>query len=239
MPRKAIKKVKATSKTSVLSRIEKEVESNQSRMSLILGGLIILVVGVLIFNYFNKNKAEVGPAQQAETTESSADVNPENLPGKYTVKEGDTLFTIAEKYYKDGFYYTEIATANNLVNVDSITEGQVLEIPKVEIIASPSPEATASPEPSPTAEASVEPTAEPSVEPSMQPQADTIAPTETAQYGPVITGNTYTVVEGDWLSTIAARAYGGDIQAYTKIAEANNITNPDYILPGMVLTIPR
>ena len=60
----------------------------------------------------------------------------------------------------------------------------------------------------------------------------------TTIWGPRIEGNTYTVVQDDWLSKIAGRAYG-DIYAYTKIAEANNISNPDLIQPGQVLKIPR
>ncbi len=57
-------------------------------------------------------------------------------------------------------------------------------------------------------------------------------------WGDKIDGNTYTVVTGDWLSTIAGRAYG-DVMAFQKIASANNIANPDLIEPGTVLTIPR
>ena len=58
------------------------------------------------------------------------------------------------------------------------------------------------------------------------------------QWGPKIEGNTYTVQEDDWLSKIAGRAYG-DIFTFDKIAAANNLSNPDLIEPGMVLTIPR
>lgn len=115
-----------------LENLEQEIQSNQSKVSMVLGALIILVVGILIFNYFNKNKASLGPAQQ---TELEQDVSPDKLPGKYTVKEGDTLFTIAEKYYADGYQYPEIAKANNLTNVDQIEIGQILQIPK----PSPSP----------------------------------------------------------------------------------------------------
>lgn len=115
-----------------LENLEQEIQSNQSKVSMVLGALIILVVGILIFNYFNKNKASLGPAQQ---TELEQDVSPDKLPGKYTVKEEDTLFTIAEKYYADGYQYPEIAKANNLTNVDQIEIGQILQIPK----PSPSP----------------------------------------------------------------------------------------------------
>ena len=60
----------------------------------------------------------------------------------------------------------------------------------------------------------------------------------TTVWGEKIAGDTYTVTDGDWLSTIAARAYG-DVYAYQKIAVANNISNPDLILPGQVLKLPR
>ncbi len=183
-----------------LEKIETEVESNQSKISMVLGILIVIVVGVLIFNFFNRGKQEIGPAQ---TTTIEQDVSPQNLPGKYTVKEEDTLFTIAQKYYQDGYKYTEIANANNLTNIDVIETGQVLEIPKLE----------------------------------MEKEIGT-GGGDTTIWGPRLSGDTYMVVEGDWLSKIAGRAYG-DIYAYDKIAKANNIPNPDHITPGMTLTIPR
>lgn len=187
-----------------------EVQSNQSKLSLVLGALIVLVLGILVFNYFVRNKATLGPAQTTQQ-ETQEDVSPDKLPGKYTVKEDDTLFVIAEKYYQDGYQYPEIAQANNLTNVDLLEVGQVLQIPKLEkILPSPSP----ADEPSPS----------PSSDPSL--------------WGSPIKSDSYTVVEGDWLSKIAGRAYG-DVMAYPRIAQANNIANPNLIYPGQVLTIPR
>lgn len=194
-----------TSKT-YFEKLEEEIRSNNSPLSLVLGALIILVVGVLIFNFFSQKNAEVGPASQTQT-----DVAPGNLPGKYTVKDGDTLFMIAQKYYQDGYKFSEIAKANSLSNVDTIQAGQVLDIPKL---------------------------AEAAVTPSPSDMGTGIGGGNTTVWGPKIDTDTYTVVEGDWLSTISARAYG-DIYAYKKIATANNITNPDLIFPGQVLKIPR
>lgn len=208
-------KKKASVTTNYLERLEKEIQSNQSRVSMILGVLIILVIGILVFNYFNKNKASLGPAQQ---TQQEQDVSANQLPGKYTVKEGDTLFTIAEKYYQNGAQYTAIAKENNLTNADQIEAGQVLQIPKLE-----------------TAQVEVSP--QPSVSPTDEAPLGT-GGGNTTIWGTRIEGNTYTVVEGDWLSTIAGRTYG-DIMAYEKIAKANNIQDPNHIEPGMVLTIPR
>lgn len=218
MPRRSTTKLtkeKTTPLSSYWDQVTKEVQSNQSKLSLVLGALIVLVVGILIFNYFNKNKASLGPAQQ---TQQQEDVSADKLPGKYTVKEGDTLFTIAEKYYQDGNKFTEIAKVNNMGNVDMVVAGQVLEIPKLEV------EVSTSPSPSP--------------EISSTPTATGTGGGNTTIWGSRIEENTYTIQEGDWLSKIAGRAYG-DVYSFQKIAQANNIVNPDLIYPGQVLTIPR
>jgi len=228
---KTTSKSKKTLKTPVvpngnsyMERIENELNSNQSKVSLVLGTLIVLVIGILVFNYFSKSQSSLGPAQQ---TEGEQDVLPEGLPGKYTVKDGDTLFTIADKYFQDGYKYTEIAKANNMTNPDQIETGQVLEIPELEVSQ---------------AQAEATPEASPETTPEPQDQTTTEAlgtggGNETI-WGPKIDGDAYTVVKGDWLSKIAGRAYG-DIYAFDKIAQTNNISNPDLIEPGTILTIPR
>jgi LysM repeat protein len=48
----------------------------------------------------------------------------------------------------------------------------------------------------------------------------------------------YTVTPGDTLWDIAERVYGDGTQ-YTRIAEANGLTNPDLITPGETLVIPQ
>ncbi len=214
---------KVIEEPSMVQRIQSELQLNQSYVSLVLGLLIVLVAGILLFNYFKGSQPTLGPAQQTE--EAQGDVEPGNLPGKYTVKEGDTLFTIAEKYYNDGYKFNEISKANNLSNENSIQAGQVLEIPKLEsteAVAEATP--TTNQEPTPTETVAAE-------------TAVGGAENQTI-WGEKISSDTYTVVEGDWLSTIAGRAYG-DVMSYKKLAEANNIANPDLILPGQVIKIPH
>lgn len=220
-----------TAKKTYIEKLEDEVKSNKSNLNLILGVLIVLVAGILLYNYFNRNKSDLGPAQQTKQDDQQEDdVSPDNLPGKYTVKEGDTLFLIAEKYYGDGFKYTEIVTENNLQNENNIAIGQVLEIPKVE---GETPSVTPTEMPSPTEPTSTpEPTAAPETKESTEKGG------QATDFGPAITGESYTVVEGDWLSTIAARTYG-DVMAYPKLAQVNSIQNPDLIYPGQLLKIPR
>lgn len=53
-----------------------------------------------------------------------------------------------------------------------------------------------------------------------------------------ITDSQYTVKKGDYLWKIAAEAYG-DGYAWVRIAQANNLTDPNLIHSGNVLTIPR
>lgn len=79
------------------------------------------------------------------------------------------------------------------------------------------------------ADAAPEPAAAPRAAPEPTPQA---APAPTAP-----AAQTYTVVSGDSLSAISKRFYG-DADQYMRIAQANNIAEPDRILPGQVLTIP-
>lgn len=253
-------------------KMQYDLQHNQSYLNLILGGLIIVVLGVLIFNYFNKPEGNLGPSQESQASvQPSGDVAKESLPGKYTVKAGDTLYSIAQKYYDNGYQYTKIMQENNISNENILSEGQVLEIPRLaEASASPTSEelAAASSSPAPPAsdgtllspEASTNPSdlaLQQSSQPAnQQPNQPAMNQANTAQnvdstgstgtggaenqtiWGEKITGTTYTVQAGDWLSKIAGRAYG-DVYQYDKIAKANNIANPDSIEVGTVLQIPR
>ncbi|GAA2554847.1 hypothetical protein GCM10010423_65030 [Streptomyces levis] len=51
-----------------------------------------------------------------------------NPTTSYTVKDGDTLYSIAKKFLGDGNRYTEIKTLNKLTS-DTISPGQKLKIP--------------------------------------------------------------------------------------------------------------
>lgn len=53
-----------------------------------------------------------------------------------------------------------------------------------------------------------------------------------------ITGTSYTVVKGDYLWSIAVRAYG-DGYKWTEIAKVNDLANPSMIFSGNVLKLPR
>lgn len=213
---------------SLFEKMQLDLQKNQSILNYVLGGLIVIVVGVLLFNYFSKPQGNVGSSSQTENqkTEAKKDVAKDNLPGKYTIKDGDTLFTIAQQYYGDGYKYSEIVKENKLADENMIEVGQLITIPKLQIaqaeekMASPSPEAMD----------------KQTVSENMD--QGTGGAENATIWGERITGDRYTVQEGDWLSKISGRAYG-DIEQYSKLAEANNISNPDTIEVGTILKLPR
>jgi nucleoid-associated protein YgaU len=199
--------VESSPPKTLIERYQAELSSPGSYFNLIVGLLIILIAGVLVMNYFKSTSSNLSPASQIAENQTSPtpDVNPTSLPGNYTVKEGDTLFTIAQKYYNDGYKYGAIIAENKLSNENLLAVGQVLVIPKV--------------------------STDPVVGGTGGSENQTI-------WGEKITADTYTVLEGDWLSKISGRAYG-DIAQFDKIAKANNISDPNVIAAGTVLKIPR
>ncbi|MGH9222867.1 MAG: LysM peptidoglycan-binding domain-containing protein [Acidimicrobiales bacterium] len=111
---------------------------------------------------------------------------------EYLVKEGDTLWGIAEKV---GVPASAIAKANGLVDPDWVPAGRLLAVPPVGSTAS------------------------------------------SVSSGPAATGasGSYTVKAGDDLSSIADR-FGVSVRA---LAEANGISDPNFITIGQVLTAPN
>lgn len=132
-------------------------------------------------NITNYNLIRVGQVLVIPGT--TAPTPPPATTVKYTVKAGDTLYSIASKYNTT---VAAIASANKITNTNLISVGQVLIIP-------------------------------------------------VKQAPPPVTTVKYTVKAGDTLYSIA-RKYNTTV---TAIAKANNITNVNSIRVGQVLIIPR
>ena len=64
------------------------------------------------------------PCEMHTLNNSKGDV----MATKHTVKKGESLWSIAQKYYGDGKQFIRIKEANNLKK-DTIVTGQVLTIP--------------------------------------------------------------------------------------------------------------
>lgn len=65
------------------------------------------------------------------TAPKRAKENPPTTPNTYTVQKGDTLWSIARKFYGDGSLCYKLATANGIKNPNLIREGDVITLPDI------------------------------------------------------------------------------------------------------------
>ena len=107
--------------------LRKQFDSTDSIVSLVLGLAVVLVIGMTVVNYVKSKVTQPGSTDKtSQEAKGSA-----SLPAKHTVVSGESLWTIAETYYKSGYNWTDIQDANTLVSPDLIEAGTVLTIPDV------------------------------------------------------------------------------------------------------------
>jgi nucleoid-associated protein YgaU len=191
----------------------KTLKINEPTISAILGAIVLITIAILVVNYFKKSVSTIStsvPAVQTENSQASL-----TLPTKHTVQKGEHLWKISEQYYKSGYNWVDIVKANNITNPSLLTEGQELSIPQVE-----------------AKQATV-------LEGQQMAQAPPVGQiTKTAVNIEAITESTYTAVQGDSLWKIAVRAYSDGYQ-WPKLVEENKFVNPDRVLVGQTISIPR
>lgn len=173
-----------------------------------LGVFIVFILGFLVYNYFSNLNPGI-TSTTGLSTENTLDS--ENT---YIVEKGDSLWSIAEKKYNDGFRWREIAEANDLAENTVISTGQELIIPNEE-----------------ETEAIAE----------VENEVDTETLTDTNnEIKEELTnnGDVYEVQKGDTLWDISVKVYGDGFR-WKEIAEANDLANPRIIHQGNSLKIPR
>ena len=207
-----------------IKNILKFFKMNENTISTIMGGVVILVIVGLIFNYFRTTNLKTwqgllnGEGAQTSITEDKK--LGDSTLDTYKVVKGDDLWHIAEKYYKSGYNYVDIIKENKLSAQGTIEVGQELRIPKVE-----AKQLTV-----------VETKAE--VKTEMKTETAEVKKEETKNSLSIEAGS-YTTVRGDSFWKIAVRAYG-DGYAWTKIFEANKqiFNNPNLIHADVKIVIP-
>jgi nucleoid-associated protein YgaU len=203
-------------KTSILDEsfsVSSLMSGSDSYKSLIYGIVTVVVLFVVIalgIRSLSQNRAQIDKeAAMTQNTIQKIDNS------SYKVQEGDSLWSIAEKSYNDGFKWHLIAEANNITEPYDISIGTTLIVPSVDNTAVKEQQST---------------------QESMTSPPGVVAPVVIGSSS--ITGTTYTVVHGDNLWDIAVRAYG-DGYRWTDIANANKLENPGLIFSGNVLNLPR
>lgn len=159
-----------TSKTQTEESKLADVNFSQSYVSLLYGIGTVVVLFLIIFLGLRLNFNRGNISNESAKTQVEQEITTKSGEKIYTTVDGDTLWSIAEKFYSSGYKWVDIAESNNLKSPGVIAKGTKLVIPSV------TPEAA---EPTRIAQAT-SPTQVPTVEPTSKPTATpTIAPTAT------------------------------------------------------------
>jgi nucleoid-associated protein YgaU len=145
----------------------------------------------------------VSPPPRQETEPPAATplpAQPRGVPAaarKYTVAEGESLWSIAEEQYGDGHLWTKILAANPGTD-EHVKTGQVINLPPKEEVRAPVGES------------------KPGARPAPPP----------AEAQPGVRPHTYVVEKGDTLYAIAAKVLGNG-NRWREIAELNKVKPED------------
>lgn len=193
---------------------------------------------------------ESGPVEQQANVDTkplvvnAAPVSTNGQYQEYTVKPGDNMFQIAQRYYGNGYMFQEICGANTGVvgsNCNNIKVGSVLKIPSIDgsaLVERPVV-AQAAPAQQPSAPV-IHQNVAGSNQPAVVNQPANIVPAAQVQAQAAASGGqTYTIQPGDNIFKIA-QAAGGMSNVYA-ICSANRATmgnNCDQLTAGATIVLP-
>jgi nucleoid-associated protein YgaU len=202
---------------SKMKKILKSLKMNESQISQALGALVVVVIGVLLFNYFKSSKPTPEITDEAEqtvaalenvelTTDETGKYIPIGLPTTHLVAKGEHLWGISEKYFGNGYNWVDIAEINKLDDPGMLVEGMVVVIPKV----------------------------------ALRYDKEVVETQAMMESADLLEATSYTVVKGDSLWNISLRAYA-DGYKWMDVYEANMdiISDPSIIEAGMEIVLPR
>lgn len=132
----------------------------------------------------------------------------------HEIKPGESLSSIAAKYFGDKSFSVELAAFNNITDPNLVSAGRRIRIPRTADTLFRVGQSTPPPTPIPD---------------KPKPQA-----TPTPRYA------TYTIKSGDMLSILSQKLLGTTKRMH-ELIELNRdvIKNPDRLIPGTVIKVPR
>ena len=107
-----------------MARKKKTLSSPRSYTNLLYGAMTVVVIFIILFlgiRAISQRQAGLITPEAQQTSEFET----------YEIKEGDTLWSIAEKEYNDGLKWTEIAKENEIENPNVIEKGTKLTLPAI------------------------------------------------------------------------------------------------------------
>jgi nucleoid-associated protein YgaU len=107
-------------------RYFKNFNWQESYASLVLGAIIVIILGLLVANYFTRRNQ-----QQIETGEQTTQAEQQTQQAQqgYKVVEGDSLSKISEKTYGSQDFWPVLAQVNNITNPNLIFVDATLKLP--------------------------------------------------------------------------------------------------------------
>jgi len=97
---------------------------------LLLGAVVIVIAVVSGLRVLTKDGRPTVTVQENGSKETALE-KPIAKAKRYTVKQGDNLWRIAEDMYGSGYNFTDIIQANKIANPDLILAGQIVLLPVV------------------------------------------------------------------------------------------------------------
>jgi nucleoid-associated protein YgaU len=202
-----------------IKQLLKTIKLNESTLSMMFGVVTVLLIGVLIVRMYSANKpAEISSeAEQTEmVTERVGDVVVEKKEdGTKVPTELPEKVTVEKGQHLWAIATKYYGSGYNYVDIakaNNLTNASALEVGQELVL--------------PKVAVIEVGTAAPAATATMTEQPNKIE------------GDSYTVVRGDHLWSIAVRAYG-DGYKWVEIAKANNIAHSNYIEVGQVLKLNR
>lgn len=146
---KKTKKVATPRKQSAREGVVEYLKLGESYTSLVLGIIAVIIGTVLLLSFVHSKQVEQRVTPEVTPTlaqSQSFAISPTGIVIKdpeikqqdtlqegitYTVVADDNLWIIAQKVYRDGYKWGEIAKANNLLETSEIHVGDKLVIPQI------------------------------------------------------------------------------------------------------------
>ena len=100
----------------------------ESYASLILGAIIVIILGLLVANYFTRKNQ--GTIDEADMTKLTQEEETKPVEGSdYKIKENDSLSKISQEVYGSQEYWNALAVVNNIVNPNVIWVNTTIKLP--------------------------------------------------------------------------------------------------------------
>jgi len=115
----------------VFEELKERLNLKENYVSMGLGLLVVILIGVAIFNSVTGRGGEIDKDATASGSDATDSAMMANLPEKYTLLEGEDLWSVSVKLYGSGYNWVDLVEANKIANPDNVEVGMELVVPKV------------------------------------------------------------------------------------------------------------